>query len=30
MRPVSRPTISIEAMVPMPRGPMTMPAVTTG
>ena len=29
-RPTSRPTISIEAMVPTPRGPMTNPAVTTG
>ena len=29
-RPTSRPTTSMEAMVPTPRGPMTKPEVTTG
>ena len=29
-RPISRPTTNMAAIVPMPRGPMTRPAVTTG
>ena len=28
--PISRPTMNMHSMVPRPRGPMTMPAVTTG